>query len=146
MSRQVDPAAAVVVVAGVWERVIAERIVAARRQCVDPRVAWVTDDPAEQERLNDESPIVQMARRRLVELEGARAAGAAVTVHRTDLTARDFPELQHVPWIADRWLDVDEVRIGADDTVQPAVHHHSRPQNQRIQLVRHPLADRCGRP
>jgi len=67
-----------------------------------------------------------MARRRLAELEAARAAGDSIVVHRTDLTARDFPEAQFVPWIADRFSGVDDVRITADDRVQPAVRHHGR--------------------
>jgi hypothetical protein len=120
MSRQIDPAAAVVVVDGVYERVIAERIVAARRQCFDPRVVCVTDDPIERDELNDASPIAQMARRRLGELEGAREAGGSIVVHRTDLTRRAFPEVQFIPWVADRFSGVDELRISADDCVQPA--------------------------
>ena len=119
-------ASAVIRVEGVYEKVLTDRIVAARRQCFDPRVAWLTDDPAEQQRLNDKSAVVAMARRRVAELEDARTCGAPVTVHRTDLTARDFPELQQIPWIADRGFGVDEVRIGADDTVQPAVQTRKR--------------------
>jgi hypothetical protein len=101
MARRIDPAALVVRVPGLYEDVIACQIDDARRE------------------------VGRGARRRLTELESAYAAGESIIVAVSALRDAAFPEAADVPWIADRWSGVTEVRITAEDCVQPAVRHRN---------------------
>jgi hypothetical protein len=101
MARRIDPAALVVRVPGLCEHAIACQIDDARRE------------------------VGRGARRRLTELESAYAAGESIIVAVSALRDAAFPEAADVPWIADRWSGVTEVRITAEDCVQPAVRHRN---------------------
>jgi hypothetical protein len=128
MSRR-SPVALVVCVPGLWEHAITAEMASWRKDLTDPRVFFMADDPAARQRLNDTSPVVRQARRRLAELEAAYAARESIVVRCSDLRCRQFPEAAEVPSVADPWSGVQEVRITADDHVEPAqVHRNGGPR------------------
>ncbi|MDR3659517.1 MAG: hypothetical protein P4L86_03725 [Mycobacterium sp.] len=70
------------------------------------------DDPAEQQRLNDSSPVVIAARRKLAQFE----AGQPVQCSKPSL--RDFPAAAGIGWLAERTSGVAQIEVSADDAIR----------------------------
>ena len=131
MSRKMNPAQLVVKVPGIYEHVVTHLIAQETKHLVDPRATFMSDDPAVRQRLNNTSTGVRQAKRRLAELQAAYAASGSIVAQCRSLRCREFPEAADVPWLADPWSEVREVRITADDHVQPAqVHRNGRPADR----------------
>lgn len=101
--------------AAVWPSVHAALIASYQRDADagDPRVLFMTDDPAERARLNERSPLVRQARHTAERL----CAGELVAID-TRRVAR-LPGAEWSPWLANHPYDAGVI-VAPDDTVRPA--------------------------
>ncbi|MBZ4581105.1 hypothetical protein [Mycobacterium avium] len=76
----------------------------------DPRALFATDDPDERRRLNDTSPMIRQARRRLAAMND----GEPVTIPRWKLGT-----VPSIVWLLDP--TITQVTVSADDAVRPSV-------------------------
>jgi hypothetical protein len=106
------------------EGLYADLLAAARLEVErgDPRVPYISDDPAERRKLNARSPCIRQAQRRVEAME----AGESVIIPRSGIGVPTcFPEARNVPWLNDRFNGVSLIRVSSGDLISPTERHRN---------------------